>query len=129
MDNVNFDVRTYPIDEPQGNTRAFASVGISVDDEDLVAIRGIRVIDGERGLFVSMPQTQDKEGKFHDTAFPLTGDLRREMNRAVLDAYAAALEDRIPSIEDRLTDGSERAAEYSNVTREPAAKSAPIIGE
>ena len=28
MDNIKLDVRVYPLDEPQGSTRAFASVGI-----------------------------------------------------------------------------------------------------
>jgi stage V sporulation protein G len=83
MNNHNLDVRVYPIDEPKGNTLAFASVAV----DDKVAIRGVRVIDGEKGLFMSMPQSQDKTGKFHDMAFPLTGELRKEMSEAVLNEY------------------------------------------
>jgi len=83
MENIKLDVRVYPLDDPQGNTKAFASVGI----EDLAAIRGIRVVDGEKGLFVTMPQSQDNTGLYHDIAFPLSGDLRKEMSAAVLDEY------------------------------------------
>ena len=78
------DVRVYPIDEPKGNTMAFASVAV----DDLIAIRGIRVIEGEKGLFVSMPQSLNtKTNEFSDIAFPLTAELRAEMTAAILDEY------------------------------------------
>ena len=79
----NLDIRVYPIEEPKGNTLAYASIAI----DDLAAIRGVRVVDGEKGLFVTMPQSQDKSGVYHDTAFPLNGDLRKEINAAVLDEF------------------------------------------
>lgn len=81
--NSNLDVRAYPIDEPKGNTLAFASIAI----DDLAAIRGIRVINGKKGLFISMPQSQDNKGIYHDVAFPLSGDLRKEINAAVLEEF------------------------------------------
>jgi stage V sporulation protein G len=83
MTNNSLDVRVYPIDEPKGNTLAFASVAI----DDLAAIRGIRVVNGEKGMFVTMPQSQDNSGQYHDIAFPLNGDLRKEMNAAVLEEF------------------------------------------
>ncbi|GHV47158.1 hypothetical protein FACS189499_04190 [Clostridia bacterium] len=84
MDNIKLDVRVYPIDEPQGNTFAFASAAVG----DLAAIRGIRVVNGRKGLFVTMPQSQDNSGVYHDIAFPLTGDLRKAVNESVLAEYA-----------------------------------------
>jgi len=84
MADSKLDVRVYPIDEPQGSTRAFASVAI----DDLVAIRSVRVIEGENGLFVSMPQMYNsKKNEYNDTAFPLTAELREEITAAVLDEY------------------------------------------
>jgi len=86
MNDITFEVRAYPIDEPQGNTLAFASAAFKVDGEDLAAIRGIRVVDSEeKGPFVSMPQSKDRDGKYHDIAFPLTKELRDELSAAVLD--------------------------------------------
>jgi len=83
MDN-KLDVRVFPIDEPKGNTMAFASVAV----DDLIAIRGIRVIEGEKGIFVSMPQSfNSKTNEFSDVAFPLTAELRTEMIAAILDEY------------------------------------------
>ena len=82
--NLKLDVRVYPIDEPKGNTMAFASVSI----EDLVAIRGIRVVDGEKGPFVTMPQSKDqKTGEYHDIAFPVAKGLRQEISKATLNEF------------------------------------------
>lgn len=88
MSDINLEVRVYPIEEPKGTTLAFASVSI----DDLIAIRGIRVVDGDKGLFVSMPQSQDRDGEYHDIAFPLNADLRNEMNDAILDEYDYVME-------------------------------------
>ncbi|GHV10505.1 hypothetical protein FACS1894219_00030 [Clostridia bacterium] len=78
--NIGLNVRVYPINEPKGNTLAFANIGI----EDLAAINGIRVVNGKNGLFVDMPQSKDKDGEYHDIAFPINSDLRKELNKAVL---------------------------------------------
>ena len=84
MTGTKLGVRVYLIGEPQGDTKAFASVAV----DDLVAIRGIRVVDGENGPFVSMPQSKDRHGDYHDTAFPLTADLRKGITKAVLGEYS-----------------------------------------
>ncbi|GHU36122.1 hypothetical protein FACS1894105_05960 [Clostridia bacterium] len=81
--DIKLDVRVYPISEPKGNTLAFATVSV----EDLATISGIRVVQGEKGAFVTMPQSKDKDGEFHDIAFPINSDLRKELNKAVLDEY------------------------------------------
>ena len=123
MKDVNLSVNVFPIKEPEGNTMAFASVSV----DDLVAIRGIRVVDGENGLFVSMPQSQDKEGKFHDVAFPLKAELREAMKDAILGKYAAEMgidkPEKKPSLNVRVTEGKKKAAEQTVKPVEQAAKS------
>ena len=108
--DVSLAVNVFPIDEPQGNTMAFASISV----DNLIAIRGIRVVDGENGLFISMPQSKDKNNEFHDIAFPLNGELRRVMSDAILDKYAAEKgiqrEERKPSLNVRITEGKKKAA-------------------
>lgn len=117
--DVKLDVRVYPIDEPKGNVKAFASV--SVND---IAIRGIRVIEGEKGTFVSMPQTQDKKtNEYHDVAFPISGDLRKEINKAVLEEYKAAEKTTDKSLANGLKKGAEKAVGAASESRESAAKS------
>lgn len=83
MTDNKIDVRVYPIAEPQGATRAFASVAI----DDLIVIRGIRIVEGSKGLFISMPQTRDKDGNFRDIAFPISGDLRKHISKAAIGLY------------------------------------------
>jgi len=81
---AKLDVRVWPLKEnPDNTTKAFASVTF----EDLIAIKGIRVVEGSKGHFVTMPQSRDNEGNYHDIAFPVNSDLRKAMNKAVLDEF------------------------------------------
>jgi DNA-binding cell septation regulator SpoVG len=58
MNSNNLDARVYPIDEPKGNTLAFASVAV----DDLAAIRGIRVVDSVKGLFIAIRGIREVNG-------------------------------------------------------------------
>ena len=55
----------------------------------------LSVISGRNGLFVNLPSQKgtDKDGKvkYYDTAFPLSKELRQEINNVVLDAYQSKL--------------------------------------
>ena len=129
MSNIKLDVRVYPLDNPQGTTKAFANIGI----EDLVAINGVRVVSGEKGNFVAMPQSKDKNGEYHDIAFPINGELRKELNKAVLDKYKEAVKDRGQSLGDQLRDGQEQVQQYKQEraaqSQQSAAKKAPGLGD
>ena len=130
MNNVELDVRAYPINNEQSATRAFASVSFKVGGEDLVAIHGIRVVDSAKGLFVTMPQSKDKDGNYHDIAFPLNADLRKELNKAVIAEYRNQAPDKKQSIGDKIADGRDKAAQYAaNAPAQSAAKKAPGIGD
>jgi stage V sporulation protein G len=119
MENIKLDVRVFPIENPQHSTLAFASVGIA----DMFAIRGIRVVDGDRGLFVSMPQNRGKDDKYHDVAFPLTKEFREELNKAILDTYAAEkTADRGKSIGERMSDAAEKVAAQNTAAKPTPAK-------
>jgi len=69
--------------------KAYASV--LIDDKFLV--KGIKVIDGTKGRFTSMPSRRTKRGEYADICFPITKELRQEMEVAVLDAYSKRLEE------------------------------------
>jgi stage V sporulation protein G len=129
VSNIKLDVRVYPLDNPQGSTKAFANVGI----EDLVAINGIRVVSGEKGDFVAMPQSKDKDGNYHDIAFPINGDLRKEVNKAVLDKYREALAEKNLSLGSQLRDGAEQAyknnSERAAQPGQAASKKPPGLGD
>lgn len=45
------------------------------------------IIDGEKGLFVSMPNKKGSDGKYYDLAFPITKEFRQEIQDAVIKAF------------------------------------------
>jgi len=118
---IKLDVRAYPIKEPKGKTVAFASATVN----GMVGINGIQVIDGKNGLFVQMPQTKTAEGEYKDIAFPVTKELRQQLNKAVLDTYAVERE-KIPldkaSVKEQLREGKDSA---KDVAKDTPAKAAP----
>lgn len=80
------------VDYEGSKTRAIASANIG----GAFAIHGIKVMDSEKGLFVSMPQSKyEKEGKTHysEIFHPVTADSRTELNNAVLKAYEQKLDE------------------------------------
>jgi stage V sporulation protein G len=82
--DLNLDVRVYPIEEPKGSTVAFASVTFCVGEQPVSAINSIRVVENDKGAFVAMPQTQDRNGEYKDVAFPVMKGLRGNMSKAIL---------------------------------------------
>ena len=55
--------------------------------DDILVVSGISIISGKKGLFVSMPQNKGKDGKYHDSVFPLNKELRQEVTDKVIDAF------------------------------------------
>ncbi len=81
MANIS-DIRVYNI-EGTGNLRAYAS--ITLDDEYVV--HGLKVMDSENGLWVSMPASKNKRGEFKDIFHPITREAREALITAVINAY------------------------------------------
>ena len=67
----------------EGPLKAFCDVAVG----GLLLIKGVRVIEGRKGLFVSMPRQQSKEGTWYDSVVPLSRQVRREMSRLVLETF------------------------------------------
>jgi stage V sporulation protein G len=67
--------------------KAYASV---IFDECFV-ITDIKVIEGPKGLFLSMPSKKKRDGKFRDIAHPLNTDTRKMLEDAVISKYNEAL--------------------------------------
>lgn len=75
----------------EGKTKAFASATIG----GAFAIHGIRVIDSDKGIFISMPQesyTKNGEKKYTNIFHAITAEARTALIEAVDAAYAQALE-------------------------------------
>ena len=71
----------------EGNMKAVAS--ITIDNE--LAIHDIKIIEGEKGLFIAMPSRKTPEGEFRDIAHPISHESREVLQKAILDAYEEAL--------------------------------------
>lgn len=78
-------------EQPDSNLLAFASVTL----DEAFAVHGIRVVNGEKGVFAAMPShsfQKNGETKYSDTFHPITGPARDVIQQAVVAAYQSALE-------------------------------------
>jgi len=71
--------------EGNGATKAFCDLSILGS----FVIKGLRVVEGEKGLFVGMPSEAGKDGKWYNTVIPLNREVKDEIDRLVLEAYGA----------------------------------------
>lgn len=65
-----------------------AIVSITIDDEFVV--HDIKVIEGEKGLFIAMPSKKATDGEYRDIAHPINSETRDNIQRIILEAYAKA---------------------------------------
>lgn len=68
-----------------------AVVSITLDDEFVV--HDIKVIDGEKGIFVAMPSRKSSDGSYIDIAHPLNQETRSRLQKLILEAYEKLVED------------------------------------
>ena len=66
-----------------------AVVSITLDNEFVV--HDIKVIDGDKGLFIAMPSRKTGEGEDRDIAHPINSGTRETIQKTILDAYDKAL--------------------------------------
>ncbi len=76
------DVRIRKVDR-EGKMKAVAS--ITLDDEFVV--HDIKVIEGERGLFIAMPSRRASDGEYRDIAHPINSSARKRIQDSVLEEY------------------------------------------
>lgn len=60
--------------------------------DDLIAIHDIRIIEGEKGLFVAMPSRKTPAGEYRDIVHPITSEGREMIESAILAEYEKAEE-------------------------------------
>ncbi len=68
--------------ENGSSLKAFADVVIGQ-----VLVKGVRIVEGKNGLFVGMPKTQGKDGKWYETVKIINDEVKQELQSAVLEAY------------------------------------------
>ena len=68
-----------------------AVVSITIDDEFVV--HDIKVIEGEKGLFIAMPSRKASDGEYKDIAHPINSATRGKIQRIILEKYEATTEE------------------------------------
>ena len=79
------DVRVRKVAK-KGKMRAIAS--ITFDNEFVV--HDIKVIEGDKGLFIAMPSKKSADGEYRDIAHPINSETRQSIQNLVLEAYDKA---------------------------------------
>ncbi|MEI6857775.1 septation regulator SpoVG [Psychrilyobacter sp.] len=78
------DVRLRTVkNENELKLKAYADITL----DGSFVIHGLKVIDGQKGMFVAMPSRKMPNGEFKDIAHPITPDLRRNLTEIVIKKY------------------------------------------
>ncbi len=80
------DVRVRKVSK-EGKMKAIVS--ITIDNEFVV--HDIKVIEGEKGIFIAMPSRKAADGEYRDVAHPINSDTRDMIQKIILEKYEIAL--------------------------------------
>lgn len=75
------EVRVFPVEEER--LKAYATITF----DHCFLVRDLKVILGNKGLFVAMPSKKRKDGTYQDTAHPLNRETRQMIEDKVLGEY------------------------------------------
>ena len=76
------DIRVRTVDS-EGKMRAVVSITI----DSVFVIHDIKVIEGEKGMFIAMPSRKAADGEYRDIAHPKNTETREELQKMILDKY------------------------------------------
>lgn len=62
-----------------------AVVSITLDDEFVV--HDIKIIEGDKGMFIAMPSRKAADGEYRDIAHPINSETRERIQKIILDEY------------------------------------------
>ena len=82
------EVKVFPAKEMGSRLKAYATVVF----DNCFIIRDLKVIEGDKGLFVSMPSRRRKDGTFRDIVHPLNSEMRQMMEDAIIAEYNKVVE-------------------------------------
>jgi stage V sporulation protein G len=76
------EVKVFPAKD-NGRLKAYATIVF----DDCFIVRDLKVIEGNKGLFVSMPSRKRKDGTFRDIVHPLNADTRKMIETHIVDEF------------------------------------------
>lgn len=80
------DVRVRKITK-EGKMKAIVSITL----EDEFVVHDIKVIEGDKGLFIAMPSKKAADGEYRDIAHPINSSTRESMQKVILESYEKAM--------------------------------------
>ncbi len=80
----NLDLKVVRLHRLEGDSKTKAFLDIAIGD---FVVKGLKVIQGQKGLFLSMPQDKAKDGKWYNGFYPVTKEARQALTDVVLAAY------------------------------------------
>ncbi|MGN0364266.1 MAG: septation regulator SpoVG [Bilifractor sp.] len=81
------DVRVRKVAK-EGKMKAVVSITL----DDAFAIHDIKIIEGEKGLFIAMPSRKTADGEYRDIAHPINSETRDTVQKLILEKYEETLE-------------------------------------
>ena len=81
------DVRIRKV-EKEGKMKAVVSITI---DEEFV-VHDIKIIEGEKGLFIAKPSRKAADGEYRDIAHPINSNTRDRIQKLILEKYQETMD-------------------------------------
>ena len=73
----------------EGKLKAIVSITL----ENEFVVHDIKVIEGEKGLFIAMPSKKSADGEFRDIAHPINSSTREKIQNIILERYQQSLDE------------------------------------
>ena len=80
------DIRIRKVDK-DGKMKAVVSITI----DDAFVVHDIKIIEGEKGLFIAMPSRKATDGEYRDIAHPINSETREKIQGIILQKYEQVL--------------------------------------
>ncbi|MDO8747873.1 MAG: SpoVG family protein [Candidatus Omnitrophota bacterium] len=75
--------RLFRVEKEGSKLKAFVDLAIG----GCLIVKGFKIMQGQEGLFVSMPSQPGKDGKWYQVALPATKEKGQEISEIILSAY------------------------------------------
>jgi stage V sporulation protein G len=79
----------------EGKLKAY----VTVTFDDCFVVHNVKIIEGKSGVFIAMPSRKTRAGDYKDVAHPIQPEFRTDLQRKILEKYAAGTVQDDPSVE------------------------------
>lgn len=83
--NTDIDVKVERIYRLESDTSLKGFADVVIDES--ILIKGLRIVNGKKGLFIGMPQELGKDGKWYSKVVCLNDDIKQKLTDVVMSAY------------------------------------------